>query len=190
MTMHLRSLSNTPARRATRGGRGHLLRPRLAVASALAAALWVGACALPTVGTGEPRDSVLARWGPPTARYAMGGGAERLEYASGPYGRMTWMIDVDAGGRVTGASQVLNEAHFADFQGRAPGMSRAELLRELGRPGEVKGAGLMGGELWSWRYPTNDCLWFQVTLDTAADKVRAAGYGIDPRCDAATGDRH
>lgn len=190
MTIRLRSPSNRPARLPARSGRGRPIVHTLAVAAALAAALWLGACAMPTVGAGEPRDSVLARWGPPTSRYAMAGGGERLEYASGPYGRMTWMIDVDAGGRVTGASQVLNEAHFADFQGRAPGMSRAELLRELGRPGEVKGAGLMGGELWSWRYPTNDCLWFQVTLDTAADKVRAAGYGIDPRCDAATGDRN
>ena len=84
---------------------------------------------------------------------------------------------------------MLNESHFADFQGRAPGMSRAALLRELGTPGERKGAGLMGGELWSWRYPTNDCLWFQVTLDTDTDQVRAAGYGIDPRCDALSGDR-
>jgi hypothetical protein len=157
---------------------------------AMATALLAAACAMPTVGTGEARESVLTRWGQPSARYAMTAGAERLEYASGPYGRTTWMIDIDAGGRVTAASQVLNEAHFADFQGRAPGMSRAALLRELGRPGEVTGAGLMGGELWSWRYPTNDCLWFQVTLDTAADKVRAAGYGIDRRCDAATGDRN
>lgn len=160
------------------------------VAAALSLAVLVAACAMPTVGAGEARESVLARWGQPTARYAMAAGAERLEYASGPYGRTTWMIDIDVGGRVTAASQVLNEAHFADFQGRAPGMSRSALLRELGRPGEVKGAGLMGGELWSWRYPTNDCLWFQVAIDTDIDKVRAAGYGIDPRCDAATGDRN
>jgi hypothetical protein len=147
------------------------------------------ACATPSVNTGEPRDAVLSRWGPPTARHALAAGVERLEYASGPYGRTTWMIDIDAGGRVTAAVQVLNEAHFADFQGRAPGMSRAELLRELGTPGEVKAAGLRGGELWSWRYPTNDCLWFQVEIDTAADKVRSGGYGIDPRCDAPSNDR-
>ncbi len=165
------------------------LRRAAAGALALAAALLVAACAMPTVGAGEARETVLSRWGQPTARYAMAGGGERLEYASGPYGRTTWMIDIDAGGRVAAASQVLNEAHFADFQGRAPGMSRAELLRELGRPGEVKGAGLRGGELWSWRYPTNDCLWFQVEIDTAADKVRSGGYGIDPRCDPPSNDR-
>ena len=162
----------------------------LANAAAVAVAVLTAACAMPTVSAGEAREGVLSRWGAPTARYAMSGGAERLEYATGPFGRMTWMIDIDAGGRVTASSQVLNEAHFADFQGRAPGMSRAALLRELGRPGEVMGAGLRGGELWSWRYPTNDSLWFQVEIDTAADKVRAGGYGIDWVCDARTGERN
>ncbi|MBI5720399.1 MAG: hypothetical protein HZC37_22210 [Burkholderiales bacterium] len=176
-----RALPDVPVRRAVPGA------PALA---ALAVAVLAAACATPTVGPGEARDSVISRWGPPTARYAMSGGGERLEYATGPYGRMTWMIDIDAGGRAIGATQVLNEAHFADFQGRAPGMSRAALLRELGRPGEVTSAGLIGGELWSWRYPTNDCLWFQVTLDTAADRVRAAGYNIDWACDARTLERN
>ena len=157
---------------------------------ALLATLLGAACTIPTVTPGEGREAVLVRWGPPTARYALPAGAERLEYATGPFGRMTWMIDLDAGGRVVASSQVLNEAHFADFQGRAPGMSQAALLRELGTPGQRQGAGLMGGELWSWRYPTNDCLWFQVTIDTAGDKVRAAGYGIDPICDARTNDRN
>jgi hypothetical protein len=148
-----------------------------------AVAAWLAAaCAVPLPGTGESRDAVLARWGQPTSRYVMPAGAERLEYATGPFGRMTWMIDIDAAGRVTATSQVLNEAHFAAFQGRAPGMSRDELLRELGRPGEVRTAGWRGGELWSWRYPTNDCLLFQVTL-TPANKVDGAGYNIDPVCD-------
>jgi hypothetical protein len=160
------------------------------LATTLAALLLGGGCGALQVRAGDSREAVIARWGPPTARYAMAAGAERLEYASGPFGRTTWMIDVDAGGRVRAASQVLNEAHFAAFQGRAPGMSRAELLRELGTPGERKGVGWQGdGELWAWRYPTNDCLWFLVTLDTRTGQVRDAGYGIDPRCDAPSADR-
>ena len=163
---------------------------RCALFSALLSALLGAACSVPTVTPGEAREALLARWGQPTARYALPAGAERLEYATGPYGRMTWMIDLDARGRVVASSQVLNEAHFADFQGRAPGMSQGALLRELGTPGQRQHAGLMGGELWSWRYPTNDCLWFQVSIDIAADKVRAAGYGIDWTCDARSADRN
>ena len=95
------------------------------------------------------------------------------------------MIDIDAQGRVQAATQVLNDAHFAEFMVRAPGTPREALLRELGRPAERRGGGLKGGETWSWRYPTNACLWFQVSLDDAA-RVTAAGYGIDPACDASS----
>jgi len=78
-----------------------------------------------------------------------------------PVRRTTWMVDLGPDGRTRAWSQVLNEAHFAEFQQRAPGMSRDELLRTLGTPGERRHGGWAGGELWSWRYPTNDCLWFQ-----------------------------
>lgn len=174
------------ARPSTRFG---ALLAAAALVSALGTALSLSGCAVPTVTSGEAREAVLARWGTPTARYTMPTGGERLEYASGPFGRTTWMVDFDAGGRALVAVQVLNEAHFADFQGRAPGMDRSALLRELGTPGERKGVGRFGEELWSWRYPTNDCLWFQVVLDPKADKVVSAGYNIDPRCDPPTNDR-
>ncbi len=149
-----------------------------------AAAALLTACAVQPPAPGATRDAVLQSWGAPTARHAMPQSAERLEYATGPFGRTTWMIDLDAAGRVRAARQVLNEAHFADFQGRAPGMSRQQLLQELGRPAERKHGGRAGGEVWSWRYPTNDCLWFQASVNDAA-LVTSAGYGIDPSCDGA-----
>jgi len=77
---------------------------------------------------------------------------------------------------------VLTEANFQQFQARAPGMSRDELLRTLGRPGEVKSGGRQGGEVWSWRYPTNDCLWFQSSIGPDGI-VRDGVVGIDPMCD-------
>ena len=145
----------------------------------------VAACAVPTVQPAQPRDEVLRSWGAPTARYALPEGGERIEYATGPFGRTTWMIDFDAAGRARGARQVLGEPQFAEFMPRAPGLTREQLLQELGTPGERKGGGRQGGELWSWRYPTNDCLWFQVALGDDA-RVRSAGYGIDPACDGVT----
>ena len=115
------------------------------------------------------------------ARYALQGGGERLEYATGPYGRMTWMIDLDAAGRVMAARQVLGEAEFLQVQS-AVGLQRADLLRWLGTPGQRRHGGRPGGEVWSWRYPTNDCLWFQASVaDDGA--VTGASYGIDPVCD-------
>ncbi len=147
--------------------------------------LLLGACATSTPNPGSTREAVLRGWGAPTAAYALPGGGQRLEYATGPWGRTTWMVDLDGGGRVAQARQVLNEAEFLQVQAahsQAAGLNRDELQRWLGRPAERKGV-WRNGETWSWRYPTNDCLWFQASID-AAGKVIGSGYGIDPSCDA------
>jgi len=154
------------------------------ILAGVAAPLLLAACAALPPGPGTTRDEVLRDWGGPTARYTLPEGAERLEYASGPYGRTTWMVDVDASGRVLQARQVLNEAEFMALQVRAAsGLTREELLRWIGRPGERRHGGWAGGEVWSWRYPTNDCLWFQVSL-TDSGVVTGGAFGTDPACDA------
>jgi hypothetical protein len=158
--------------------------PRTPILTALAALLTLPllACTALPPRPGDPAAAAAAL-GPPTGRHRLDDGAERLEFASGPYGRTTWMVDVGADGRVRAATQVLNEAHFAVMQERAPGLPRDQLLRELGRPGEVTRVGHPRGELWSWRYPTNDCLLFQVAVGEDG-KAISASYNIDWRCDA------
>ncbi len=152
--------------------------------SPVAAPLLLAACTTAPPVAGRARDEVLRDWGRPTARHALAAGAERLEYASGPYGRTTWMIDFDAAGRVTQARQVLNEAEFMQVQLRsASGLTRDELLRWIGHPGERRHGGWAGGEVWSWRYPTNDCLWFQVSVSDSG-RVTGGAFAIDPVCDA------
>ena len=73
-------------------------------------------CAINPPQPGAARDEVLRAWGAPTARYGLPEGAERLEYATGPFGRTTWMVDISAAGRVQQARQVLNEADFLRVQ--------------------------------------------------------------------------
>ena len=150
----------------------------------LAAAL--SGCAVAPPGPGTPRAQVLLAWGEPSAEHALPGGGQRLEYASGPYGRTTWMVDLDASGRVLQARQVLNETEFQAVMS-TPNLRRAEVLQRLGAPGEVRrfgGAwGTNTGLIWSWRYPTHDCLWFEVTLADDG-RVTGGGYGPDPRCDS------
>jgi hypothetical protein len=148
------------------------------------------ACATPPPAPGTARQDVLQARGQPTARYALPEGAERLEYATGPFGRTTWMIDLDATGRVQHARQVLNEAEFLQVQIRAGSgeMTREELLRWIGTPGERRSGGWAGGEVWSWRYPTNDCLWFQASVATNG-RVTSAAFGTDPVCDVPSGRR-
>jgi hypothetical protein len=153
------------------------------VAVLIALALAGCAALAPPPQPGQSEADALARFGPPTGRYPMPDGATRLEFATGPFGRQTWMVDLDSAGRVTSARQVLTEENLAAFQAKAPGMPRDELLRTIGRPGERRGGGRQGGEVWSWRYQTNDCLWFQVSIRDDG-LVHDGAFGIDPRCDA------
>jgi hypothetical protein len=127
-----------------------------------------------------PEADVLKAWGKPTARYTLPGGSRRLEYATGPAGRQTWMIDIDAAGRVVQAAQVLSDTAFIRLQQDSE-LTPDDVLRRLGTPGERRGAH-GGGQTWSWRYPTNDCLWFQLSL--AADgRVLGGAFLPDPACD-------
>lgn len=139
------------------------------------------------IRTGQTEAELQPSMGTPTDRYPLTGGGTRLEYATGPQGRLTWMIDLDSAGRVVQWQQVLNERSFAQVQANYDGMDAQQLRQTLGRPSYVRGGGWQGGQVWSWRYPTNECFWFQVSiLDDG--KLRDGGaYGIDPQCDAGPG---
>lgn len=128
---------------------------------------------------GDVEAQVLASMGPATLRLTDAAGGTRLVFARGPYGRHTWMVDLDAGGRVVRWHQALGERQFADLPA---GIDTAALLRRLGPPAQKRPRGLKPGEVWSYRYPTNDCLWFQVETD-AAGLVLGGSYATDPSCD-------
>jgi hypothetical protein len=151
------------------------------VACVAIALMALAACAPIPPLPGQSSQDVFAQWGQPTARYNLPAGSTRLEYATGPYGRTTWMIDVDSSGRVLQARQVLTEGEFAQVQ-HATGLSRQDLLRWLGTPSERRGGGWAGGEVWSWRYPTMDCRWFQASVSDAG-LVTSSAYAEDPVCE-------
>jgi hypothetical protein len=128
---------------------------------------------------GQSADQVAQSLGPPTGRYTLPDGRSRLEYARGPFGKHTWMIDLDAAGKVASVDQVLTEAKFG---GVTAGMTREQVLVALGRPSDRRGA-FRDTELWSYRYDTPFCQWFVVTMNPDG-RVRDSGYVPDPLCDA------
>ena len=155
--------------------------------------VWLGLLALSACATYRPQDvtpgmsetEAVALTGRPTGRYPGPDGQTRVEFATGPFGRVTWMLDLDAQGKALGPpQQVLNEQHFQWMQQNARDKNADWLLYTLGRPGDVLQLGWIGGKVWSWRYPTNDCLWFRVTVNDDGTLRDAGSYGIDPRCDA------
>lgn len=145
----------------------------------------LAACAVPgltPLQAGLAEVDLRQRWGEPTARHALPGGT-RLEYATGPAGRETWMVDLDAQGRVTRWQQVLDWRHLERVQGSLPGMDTAELQRTLGRASHVRPGGRQGGEVWSWRHDSPFCLWFQASIGDDR-RVTSAAFAPDPECDA------
>ncbi|WP_157271043.1 hypothetical protein [Azohydromonas aeria] len=150
---------------------------------AAAAALLLSACATYSPARVQPgMDAAQVEQlmgGAPTGRYPGPGGGTRLEYARGPAGLHTYMIDLDPGGRVTGWQQVLTENNFNAI---TPGMPVREMLWRLGRPAQTRGGGWQPGQVWTYRYDSSPfCLWWQISV--VGDVVKDAAYGPDPRCD-------
>lgn len=117
--------------------------------------------------------------GAPTGEYRLPDGSRRIEYARGPAGKHTFMLDFNAQGRLVSSDQVLTERHFAQIEA---GQTRDDVLRQLGRPSHVQWIGYQRRHLWSYRYDAVFCQWFQVGLDTQG-RVVDAGYGPDPACE-------
>jgi hypothetical protein len=127
---------------------------------------------------GQSEAEVRARMGEPTGRYPLPDGGSRIEYARGPMGQHTYMIDVDGAGRVRGWEQVLTEVRFDALP---IGAAQAEVRNRFGRP-SVAHVGWRGvGEVWSYRYESLFCRWFQVWL--VDGRVREAAYATDPMCE-------
>jgi hypothetical protein len=150
-------------------------------AAALAAAAVLAACSSYGPGglrPGQTAAQVEADMGPATGRHPMADGGVRLEFSRGPFGKHTYMVDLDNAGRVQRWEQALTEAKFAQV---VPGMHSEELRRLLGRPSDVIGI-WRGASVWSWRYETPFCQWFRVTVEPDGT-VRDAGYGPDPVCE-------
>lgn len=136
-------------------------------------------CALPPLQPGMTEAQVLRSWGAPSGRHALPDGGTRLEYPSGPYGKVTWMVDLDVQGRYQRAEQVLDEAHFLKV---TLGMSGAEVLRLLGRPAD-RLVDFRRRQTWYWRYENMLCQWFGVTFSPQGIVIEGAHYPIDPICE-------
>lgn len=132
------------------------------------------------IRVGQTAADVQASMGPPTGRHTLPGGGTRLEYARGPMGKHTYMVDLNADGRVTGFDQVLTEPHLLTIR---PGITTDELLAEFGRPSHRSQVGWRELiDVWSYRYDSWDCTWYQVSVQNG--RVKDATPGPDPLCPA------
>jgi hypothetical protein len=161
-----------------------------AIRSMLLAALagLAGGCAFfnpASLPAGTPVAEVTKSLGAPTGEYSTPAGGKRLEFARGPYGKHTWMLDFDAGGALARSTQVLTEANFNAIRA---GMSRDEVLYAIGRPSETSRLALQRQTVWSYRYDSPFCQWFQLGVDERG-RVTDSGYYPDPLCEDNATDR-
>lgn len=156
---------------------------RAAALALLLPALLLSACATGygpgALRPGDPIDAARAQMGPPTGEYPHADGSRRLEFARGPFGKHTYMLDFDAQGRLQRAQQVLTETNFATIQA---GMTAAQVREQLGRPARVWSVRYHDQTVWSYRYDTPFCQLFHVGL-TPAGVVEDTSFGPDPLCD-------
>ena len=156
-----------------------------ALCNGVAAALLAGcatAYAPTSIQPGDARATVIARMGEPVATYATDGGGQRLEYSHMPSGLLTWMVDLDATGRVLRWQQVLDEPHFNAV---GPGLTEAEVRQLIGPPSEH-------GHYWrpveadTWRYrfqTVQRCIVFELSFDVKTHRTLEYGsYPPDTRC--------
>ena len=96
-------------------------------------------------------------------------GSEVWEYPGGPLGRQTYMVTLGSDRAVQAVHQVLNDEYFSRVRA---GMSRDEVRRLLGKPGEIMVFGARDEEVWSWRYQQQNPMFFNVLFDRTAGTVR------------------
>jgi hypothetical protein len=132
---------------------------------------------------GATQAEVIRQMGPPTGRYTQPSGKVRLEFARGPAGYETFMVNFEPDGRMIDWEQVMDLWYLTRIE---PGLDVDDVLLRVGHPVRTQKFPRQQIEVWSYRYPTNDCLWFQISIGDDG-KVVSGGQGIDPRCDP--GDR-
>ena len=136
----------------------------------LALAATLAACAdLTAVTSGMPAQQVQAKLGAPETVRRNSDGSEVWEYPGGPLGRQTYIVTLGSDRAVREAHQVLSEEYFSKVHA---GMSKDEVRRLLGKPGEIMVFGARDEEVWTWRYQQQNPMFFNVLFDRTAGTVR------------------
>jgi outer membrane protein assembly factor BamE (lipoprotein component of BamABCDE complex) len=95
-------------------------------------------------------DDVRRLMGKPDMIWEENDGTQFLEFPRAPEGSETLVVEIGPDGKYRATRNILVPENFARV---APGMSRDDVRRLLGRPGETaRFAPKPDEEVWSWRY--------------------------------------
>lgn len=128
-----------------------------------------GCASFSSIMPGDSAATVKERVGPPTTVWKQPDGSQLWQYPTGPYGAQTFMITIGPDEAVRELHQSLSEEYLSQAQ---PGMSREDVYKLLGRPGEVKYFASRDEETWLWRYREAYYMYFIVLFDRTKGTVR------------------
>ena len=122
-----------------------------ALAAAAGAVVLLAGCAHPQlVSMGESGEKVLSSLGEPAAKTPMPDGTVRWTYSGQPFGQDVWWIFVDAGGKVVGREQGLQERYFGLL---TPGKStEADVWALWGKCAQKYEFPMKNEHAWMYRY--------------------------------------
>lgn len=119
-------------------------------------------------------NDVVSTMGAPAMAWSLSGGGRQLAYPRGPAGYATFMVFVDANGRLERIENVLDMASFARIQ---PGMTQDEVLQLIGPPQPQWTAYFKARDelVWEWRYCDSwrEAARFDVLFDGTKKTVRS-----------------
>lgn len=98
---------------------------------------------------GTSRDEVVRTMGQPAMEFSEPDGSRELVYPRGPLGTQTFVADIGRDGALKSIRQVLTDGVFNDIR---PGLTRDEILRMIGPPGDRMAFPLMQQDSWEYRY--------------------------------------
>ena len=151
--------------------------PVLVLVAGLGGCAWLAPGGLPP---GTPIAQARHALFGPNGEYPLPGGGTRLEFRQGAFGKQTYMLDFDKNGLLVSSQQVLTEPNLATI---VPGMTADEVRMRLGHPAWVTDVGWQNLHVWNYRYVGGDCVWYQISIGDATQRVTEAGNGPDPACD-------
>jgi hypothetical protein len=94
-------------------------------------------------------SEVRSVMGTPANEFANADGSRRLAYPRGPMGTQTYMADVGTDGVLKAVTPVLKDDTFYRIR---PGLTREDILRMIGPPGETMAFARLGQVAWDYRY--------------------------------------
>lgn len=158
---------------------------RKSLVTALVCAALLGGCAVSNPETLKARSTVeelRQQLGQERATYPLPDGGKRLEFRG--RGPNTFMVDVDASGRMVEWEQVLTEANFRTI---VAGMTAEQVLMTLGQPDDRSRIGRPATEIWSYNFRNTQCLWFQVPFGADGRTSGTGSTALLPPCLAGGG---